>query len=303
KRGFNYDYTIDYNQGEITFTTNVLITQYSRVRVDFEYAERNFSRAILTANHIQENDKVSFYLNLYREQDNRNRPLFFELSDQDKQLLSAVGSNVDAAVVPRVDSIAFDPNRILYKKVDSVDVGGNAYVYYEHSTDPEEAFFAIILSQAGVGNGHYRRKQQLANGVVYEFVPPVNGVPQGDYTINSPLPAPNKKQMITAGTRVKLGAFEEVYTEVAFSDSDDNLFSDLNRKNDKGFAVKSGFVSSRKPGRLQGYQLNSMAEFEYNSATFSFIDRYRYVELDRDWSMSQEDMELNAAEKFFKVQM
>src|SRR5690606_5636795 len=63
KRGFNYDYTIDYNQGEITFTTNVLITQYSRVRIDFEYAERNFSRSILTANHIQENDKVSFYLN------------------------------------------------------------------------------------------------------------------------------------------------------------------------------------------------------------------------------------------------
>src|SRR5690606_13821486 len=189
----------------------VLITQYSRVRIDFEYAERNFSRSILTANHIQENDKVSFYLNFYREQDNRNRPLFFELSDQDKRLLADVGTNLDAAVVPRVDSMAFDPNRILYKKMDSVDFEGNVYTFYEYSTDPEEAFFAISFSQAGVGNANYRRKQQLANGVVYEFVAPVNGVPQGDYTINSPLPAPNKKQMITAGTRVKLGAFEEVY--------------------------------------------------------------------------------------------
>src|SRR5690554_1309439 len=54
KRGFNNDYIIDYNQGEITFTPTVIITQYSRVRIDFEYAERNFSRSILTANHIQE---------------------------------------------------------------------------------------------------------------------------------------------------------------------------------------------------------------------------------------------------------
>src|SRR5690606_34916062 len=54
QRGFNYDYVIDYNQGEITFTPNVIITAYSRVRIDFEYAERNFSRSILTANHVQE---------------------------------------------------------------------------------------------------------------------------------------------------------------------------------------------------------------------------------------------------------
>src|SRR5690606_21821283 len=36
QRGFNYDYVIDYNQGEITFTPNVIITAYSRVRIDFE---------------------------------------------------------------------------------------------------------------------------------------------------------------------------------------------------------------------------------------------------------------------------
>src|SRR6185437_1242173 len=37
KRGFDYDYTINYNQAEITFTNNTLITRYSRVRIDFEY--------------------------------------------------------------------------------------------------------------------------------------------------------------------------------------------------------------------------------------------------------------------------
>lgn len=117
KRGFNHDYIIDYNQGQVTFTTNVLITQYSRVRIDYEYSERNFSRSILTANHIQEHEKATFYVNYYKEQDNRNRPLFDEYTEEDKLLLAAVGDDINAAAVPRVDSVAFDPQRILYRKV------------------------------------------------------------------------------------------------------------------------------------------------------------------------------------------
>src|SRR5690606_30127751 len=73
QRGYNYDYVIDYNQGEITFTPNVIITAYSRVKVDYEYAERNYSRSILTANHIQAKENLSFYLNFYQEKDNPDR--------------------------------------------------------------------------------------------------------------------------------------------------------------------------------------------------------------------------------------
>src|SRR5690606_15863545 len=160
RRGFNYDYIIDYNQGEITFTSNVIITAYSRVRIDYEYAERNFSRSILTANHIQENEQVSFYVNYYREQDNRNRPLFFELSEQDKRLLAEVGDNLEAAVVPRVDSLAYDPNRILYRKRLTQDEEGEQFLIYEYSTDPEQAFYSVSFSLAGPGMGDYRRKQQ-----------------------------------------------------------------------------------------------------------------------------------------------
>ena len=35
KRGFNLDYIIDYNQGEIIFNNTIVITRYSRIRVDF----------------------------------------------------------------------------------------------------------------------------------------------------------------------------------------------------------------------------------------------------------------------------
>ncbi|WP_228527802.1 hypothetical protein [Pararhodonellum marinum] len=298
KRGFNYDYVIDYNQGEITFTTNVIITQYSRVRIDYEFSERNFTRSILTANHIQETDKVSFYINYYREQDNRNRPLFFEFSDADKQLLASVGNDVENAAVPRVDSIAFDPNRIMYKRVLDVLPSGETLQYYAYSTDRELAHFVIGFTEVGQGKGDYIRRQQLANGTVYEFVPPVGGNSQGNYSILSALPAPNKKQMITAGTRIKLSPYEQVYTEVALSNQDQNLFSEIGNENNTGLAIKSGIQSeNRQLSILKSYRIKSMIEMEYNSASFSFIDRLRYIEFDRDWSLDQGQLEQPGSER------
>ncbi|WP_439483470.1 hypothetical protein [Cyclobacterium plantarum] len=300
KRGFNHDYIIDYNQGEITFTPTVLITQYSRVRIDFEYAERNFSRSILTANHIQDNGKVKVYFNYYREKDDRNRPLFTGLTDADKRLLAAVGDNINAAAVPRIDSIPFDPNRIMYRKVRETNEAGETITYYAHSTNPEQAFFVIGFTEVGSGNGNYRRQRQLANGAVYEYVPPVNGVSQGNFSIRSPLPAPNKKQMITAGAEIKLGAHERVFTEWAISNTDENLFSTIDNEDNVGQALKAGV---RSEGRLfkamKGYQFNGLSTVEYNAADFSFIDRLRFIEFDRDWGLNNVDGTENAAEKLF----
>ncbi|MFC0655120.1 hypothetical protein [Mongoliitalea lutea] len=304
QRGFNYDYVIDYNQGEITFTPKVLITKYSRVRIDYEFAERNFQRSILAVNHIQETDKLSLYMNFYREQDNRNRPLFFDFTEDERRLLASVGNNVQDAVVPRIDSVAFDPNRILYRRVQSVDDQGSLVVFFEYSTNPEEAFFAISFSEVGQGNGDYVREQQLANGQVFVFRPRINGVPQGNFSIVSPLPAPNKNQMFTVGSRYKLSPYEQVYTEVAFSNSDRNLFSTIDNEENRGVGVKSGFLSENRPlEKLKGYRFSSLTEFEYNSAHFSFIDRLRFIEFDRDWSLSTEDMLLAGHERIFNTEL
>src|SRR5690606_32799502 len=99
------DYVIDYNLGEITFTARVLITRYSRVSVDFEYADRTYSRSILNAHHYQKHGRVAFYMDFYREKDNPNQSLAYELDDEDKQLLSEIGDDVSAAYVLAADSV------------------------------------------------------------------------------------------------------------------------------------------------------------------------------------------------------
>ena len=49
ERGFDRDYVIDYNLGEITFNNHIVITQFTIIRVDFEYAEQFYSRSNLSA--------------------------------------------------------------------------------------------------------------------------------------------------------------------------------------------------------------------------------------------------------------
>lgn len=304
QRGFNADYVIDYNQAEITFTPKVLITQYSRVRVDFEFAERNYSRSILGANHLQTNGKIDFYANYYQEKDNRNRPLFTEFTQAEQALLANVGDGVENAVIPRIDSVAYDPTRILYEKVTEVDDFGNFKIYYRYSTNPELAHFALSFSQVGANQGDYKRTSQLSNRTVFQYVPPVSGQSQGDYSILTQLPSPDSKRMTTAGTRVKLGEYEKVYTEVALSSVDKNLFSTVDDEDNQGLGWKVGLQSEdREFGIFKGYKFKGLAEFEYNSTNFNFIDRFRYIEFDRDWGITPEILEMPAAERFFLTQI
>ena len=302
KRGFNEDYVIDYNQAEITFTPKVLITQYSRVRVDFEYAERNYSRSIIGANHSQTNGKVDVYLNYYQEKDNRNRPLFTDFSQDELVLLASVGDSDELARIPRIDSVAYDQNRILYEKITEFDTRENPITYYQYSTDPEKAHYELGFSQVGAGQGDYRRSSQLSNGTVYEYVPRLNGQPQGDYSILSQLPLPDSKRMVTAGSRIRLNDHEKVYAELALSSQDQNLFSDLDDEDNQGLGVKIGMQSEgRESSLFKGYIMKGQTEYEYNSTNFNFIDRFRYIEFDRDWGLSQEALQSAASEQFFRA--
>ena len=284
-RGFNYDYVIDYNQAEITFTNQILVTKFSRIRVDFEYTDKNFSRTTVVANHYQNYKKWNGYFNIYSEKDNPNTPITAQLSENDIEILKKIGDTVSNALALGAVAAEFSTSQVLYKQLDTSLSAFPIYVYT--STDPGMTVFALTFSDLGQGNADYVQVTSTANGKVYEWRAPVNGVRQGRYAPVRQLPVPNKKQMYNGGLSYDFSKTEKIYAEYAMSDQSQNLFSTVNSSDDVGNALKVGYANKGKEIGLGSYKLQGSIDYEYLDKFFRPIDRFRSIEFDRDWGTAQ----------------
>jgi hypothetical protein len=285
-RGYNNDYTIDYNQAEINFTSNVIINNYSRVRVDYEYAVRDYARSIISFSHNQKIGKVNLAATYYREGDNPNKPLYTELSQSDKELLETVGNEVDQAVVPSANLTEYSPDRTLYYLQDTIDSSNTPRQIYVHTTDELDSLYSISFTDVGAGMGSYVIKEYLAQGRVYSWVGSGNGM----FEPFKQLAAPGRKEMLDLTASLQMGKYSKIYVESAFSNHDRNQFSTLGNESNKGFALKGGVAIHDKPIDGFGeYKLQLSADVEFLDKNFSAIDRFRRVEFDRDWSYKPSD--------------
>lgn len=282
KRGYNLDYIIDYNTAEITFNSNVLITAYSRVRVEFEYAVQNYNRTITALGHSQQIGKLHLYADFYRERDNPRQALFTELSDAQKQRLSDVGDNIEAAFSESIEAVeTYNANRVLYTVEDAL-TGGVSRSFYRRAGPDDSPFFDIRFSDVGFGNGSYERINDASNGRVYEWV----GEGLGSYAPVELLAAPSQKQMAAFRTEYRFRADERISAEAAFSNRDLNLYSEKDADDNRSAAFFGFYeIQDRKlKGRLLGKtKLSTRLSYELRQADFSPVDRYRSVEFDRDW--------------------
>lgn len=294
ERGQENDYVIDYNTAEITFTPKNLITKDKRIAVEFQYSDKNYARSLVHAGTEYESKKLKARVNVYTEQDNKNRPLQQQLEDPQKLLLSSIGDSLQDALSPSADSIPFNSTEILYNKMDSTH---GTFFYpgiYVYSTDSANAHYRLSFSFVGANRGNYKLKQSSANGKVFEWVLPdtVTGQPQGSYEPVTLLITPKQKQMLTAGFDINLSKNSKLSIEGGMSKNDINTFSHLEKKNDQGFGGKLNWDSklplgqgTRDTGQVKGaWAILTNVNYEYLQKTFSAIERFRSVEFERDWN-------------------
>jgi hypothetical protein len=288
-RGQENDYVIDYNNAEVTFTARNIITKDKRIIAEFQYAERNYARALYYTNAEWTTSQSRFFVNYYQESDNKNRTLMQELTDSNKVLLSLVGDTISSAVIPGFQQAEFNSTEVFYRRTDTIVNAINYPDIFVYNTFADSISYRVKFSFVGAGNGNYVQTQSSANGRVYKWVQPIGGVRQGDHEPLIQLVTPKKKQMITAGIENKFRKKGNISLEGVFTKNDQNTFSRFDAQDDDGQGIKfkiSDNLLFRKGDSLDRKKIDITyaAGYEFIQKNFSQIERFRDIEFDRDWN-------------------
>ncbi|MFN8301698.1 MAG: hypothetical protein U0U46_04355 [Saprospiraceae bacterium] len=287
RRGLDDDYVIDYNLGEVSFTTRRLITKDSRIIVEFEYAVQAYLRATLAANTEWRMPAGRVYLNLYNEQDSRNSGGAQDLSVNERYRLAQAGDSLANAYASGIDTLSdYDPARVQYKALDTL-VCGTLRTILVYSVSTDSARYAARFTEVPQGQGNYVQAFTAANGRVYRWVAPdpVTCQPGGNFEPVVKLIAPESRLLYSVGADYRLSPSTRMSAEAALSKYDLNRFSPLDSRDDAGGAL---FVQAQQqifPSNKQGWQARLKGQYEYAGQTFTPLNPYRPAEFVRDWNL------------------
>lgn len=251
-RGETNDYVIDYSNAQITFTAKHLITNLSRIFVDFEYSDGQFQRTFFggSAQTTVADNKVEVGVSYYQEGDDPNSAFGVTLTDSDKTLLSNAGKNRLAASTSGVTYVGRDSitgNGKGQYRLDSIIVSGKPYYIYRFvlptdTANLTSAVYSVGFSEVGQGKGDY---QSVGFGQ-FNFA----GVGQGDYAPIVVLPMPQSQQLADINTKYHFDKEGAIDLEYAASSFDANRLSSLPGVTTDGYGMKFGLDYAPRHLRL-----------------------------------------------------
>ena len=287
-RGETNDYTIDYSLGEVTFSPRRLITSASRIVIDFEYTDRQYSRSLFAAQSSSGffDNKAKFTFTYLREADDPDAPIEATLSDSARQVLQLAGADREKAVlsgITRVDSNG------QYTLVDTILAGGQHAQFYRYAPGAPNALYVVTFSSVGPGKGDYVRQQ----AGVFTW----KGPGGGDYLPVKYIPLPQSQQLMDFALVFKPTGDLAVEGEYARSVFDANRLSTVQGTRNPGNAYR--FSAAYAPRNLHvggvdigGFDLQFKERFV--GTRFVPIDRTNDIEFTRKWGI---DSLMNADEE------
>lgn len=292
QRGEDQDYIINYNTAEVTFMPKRMITKDSRIQIEFEYADRNYLNANLYLNQeFSINNKLKIRLGAFNNSDAKNSQINQILDAKQRQFLYNVGDSVQSIYYPSISLDSFSKDKLLYEKVYYTN-GAQQDSFYRYSTDSSRARYNLSFSDVGVGNGNYVADFNGANGKVYKFIQPVNGVKQGSFEPVMVLVAPKKQQLVSVGAEYQIDKNNLLKTELALSTYDVNTFSAKNNGDDVGMAARIQYTNTVNLNVAKKSLLISSFDYEHTQQKFKPLERLRFVEFSREWGLP---LQLNPA--------
>ena len=281
KRGENEQYLIDYNAGEIKFNPTYAITANMRIRVEYQFTERNYTRFIGYGGGDYTSDTFDIGAYVYSENDAKNQPLQQSLSSEQVAILQGAGDDQDAMTAPSSVPENYEDGKFLYKK----QLFFNGEEIFVFSNNPQDELFNVRFTLVGDNLGDYKLSQGSAINKIFEYTPPINGVPQGNYAPFVRLTAPTKLQVGGVKASYHPGEKTSINFELAGSKKDLNLFSDLDNNDNQGYAAHLEFQQDIVK-KTDSLVIQTVGTFDFINQNFRSIERLYNVEFNRDWNIT-----------------
>lgn len=287
-RGENNDYVIDYANGEVTFTPKRLITSVSRLTIDFEYAERRYSRSFVGAASGIESRGGTNRLNVvfFQEADDPDAPVDVAFDDSARALLKNAGKNPYAASLPGELLVGTDSITGLGKGqyvVRDTLMNGRAYRIFVYAPGDPAALYSVTFSPVDAMPPDSAGYVRVAAGQ-FQFA----GIGLGTHLPLVFLPLPKALRTVGVNGTASPVRGLELQGNLSFSSFNENRFAASNTdvvRNGTAYSYRLKYSADDLRVGDIGFGSASLGFAErYVGSSFISPDRLNEVEYDRRWN-------------------
>ncbi len=282
ERGIDKDYIINYNAGEIIFNTSFPIMADMRINVEYQVSEKNYNTFVGYTKLKVKHNKFIHNVGFYNENDIKDQPLIQSFSENQIEVLSNAGDDIELMYAPSGTLTTFNNNRILYKKIiiDNQEV-------YSYSNNEEDELYDVSFTNVGQNQGDYIITTNNTIENIYEYIPRINGEKQGNFDPKIRLVAPEKLQLFIYNSTYEIENNSEINIELAASKKDENLFSLINDYDNQGFASKINYFLEKEK---KSFNIKTKFDINYLDKNFKAIERIYNPEFKRNWGLNESIM-------------
>ncbi|MCS7152377.1 MAG: hypothetical protein NZ989_00330 [Bacteroidia bacterium] len=292
QRGQDRDYVIEYTVGEITFTPRVPITAATRIVVDFEYADRSYSRSFIWLTESWQGERFKINTSYFRQADNFRRPLDFALSAEEEAALANLPRGTRQGLLSGIDTLPYEPGAIRYAVRDTL-IQGVPYQYFVQSQNPREALYQLSFTYVGSGRGEYIRDASSINGNIFRWV----GPGRGEYIIGRAVPLPVSIEVFSFRHEWQVLRRLRWEGETNLSRFDENRFA---RHRSSDIALRQTLRGELFPD-TSAWQLKPELTLQYVGANYQNADRVYEREYGRLWNYN--DLESRQTERLIESRL
>jgi hypothetical protein len=287
-RGETNDYTIDYSTGDLYFSAKRLITNATRITVDFEYTDRQYVRNLFGASISLDalENRLRVVSSMTQEADDPKAPIDVALDDSLRSIIASSGGDRFKAAVSGIRDMGRDSVTLAgkgqYVMRDTIIAGKRRSLLVYAPGDASARYAALFsyVTQMPPDSLGYDR----GNGG--GFV--VSGLGRGSYLPVQFLPVPELHRVASGIVRYTPTSDVTVNAEYAFSDQNVNRLSNPSESGRQGGAYKVGAEYHPKDVVIGGVHLGelgiSLAD-RFVDRRFTSLDRSNEIEFSRAWNL------------------